>query len=235
MAKLLTFNEDAHRRVARATLRLEGVPINGRPGNLLTVHSGNAGFQIYNDTEETIPIGGACYISSYIVIDGQTYTQVVKPTGSNIDANRILINGTSEIEPEEIGTAYGYSAICFAAYDDEQSPLTGQKWGPKADSWELQYNAAGFMALGIGDGLLVCVRVTAASIEQQMRLAKTNATHNKGSSGNVTIWSGTKGSESATAETVSVYNRWGNLNSDVFVTIAYVDTGWEIINADACT
>lgn len=68
-------------------------------------------------------------------------------------------------------------------------------------------------------------------------LGKTDAALNKGSSGTISIWSGTtKGSETdTTVNTTSVYNRFGNIASGKFVLLCWVDNGWELVAGDCTT
>lgn len=64
-------------------------------------------------------------------------------------------------------------------------------------------------------------------------LGKTDATHNKGASGVVSIYSGdTKGSETDTGRNVTAWNRFANVGSGKWVIVACVDGGYELVAAE---
>lgn len=64
-------------------------------------------------------------------------------------------------------------------------------------------------------------------------LGKTDAAHNKGSAGTVSIYSGaTQGSETDTTNNVTVYNRFADVESGKWVLVIRVGNGWEMIAAE---
>lgn len=67
-------------------------------------------------------------------------------------------------------------------------------------------------------------------------LGKTTTAHAKGASEDIDLYSGgTKGSETSTGETIpDVYNRFNSLDSGTWVLIDFIDSGWEIYQADNC-
>lgn len=58
------------------------------------------------------------------------------------------------------------------------------------------------------------------------RLGKTDASHAKGASGTVSIWSGTPGSEGDTGVNVTAYNRFADLESGKWCWVAWNGIGW---------
>lgn len=60
-------------------------------------------------------------------------------------------------------------------------------------------------------------------------LVKTDAAHAKGATGTVSIYSGTKGSETDTGENIEgVYNRFADLATGKWALAFPVDSGWEL-------
>lgn len=87
------------------------------------------------------------------------------------------------------------------------------------------------------DDYLQVVRINgewrpSATAGKQLLKGKTDAAHNKGASGTVSIWSGTKGSETDTTENVTAWNTFANIGSGKWVVVAWVDGGWELIAAE---
>src|SRR3990167_1730387 len=58
---------------------------------------------------------------------------------------------------------------------------------------------------------------------------KTNASHAKGASGVIKIYSGVKGSETDTGERITAHNTFASLGSNKWCIIAWVDGGWDLI------
>jgi hypothetical protein len=83
---------------------------------------------------------------------------------------------------------------------------------------------------GTGTGKWAYVRVGTGTM---FALGKTNAAINKGASGQVNLYRGTKGSESATGDNLaSVWNRFANVASGKWVICAYFLGGWDLIAAE---
>lgn len=66
-----------------------------------------------------------------------------------------------------------------------------------------------------------------------LRLAKTDAAHNKSSSGTVSVYTGTAGSESDTGDNATAYNKFADLETGKWVVIARID-GDEYLVAGEC-
>lgn len=62
-----------------------------------------------------------------------------------------------------------------------------------------------------------------------LRIGKTDASHSKGASGTISLYSGTGGSASDTTENVTAYNRFADLDSGKWCLLAYIGGGWELV------
>ena len=68
--------------------------------------------------------------------------------------------------------------------------------------------------------------------EQRRWKGKTDAEHAKGASGVVSIYSGTKGSETDTNRNVTAYNTFGTIAISKWVFVEWIDGGWELYAAE---
>lgn len=64
---------------------------------------------------------------------------------------------------------------------------------------------------------------------QTLEIAKTYVSFAEGASGEVTLYRGDKGSETAVSGRVTAYNRFGAYESNVWVIVAWIGGGWEIV------
>lgn len=156
------------------------------------------------------------------VIDGGHIEPLGAPEGINRRTGRYLVKAASYIRRGQSGNVTIYhgttagsettTSRVVSAYARYTSIVAGE-W---AEAYEM-------------DGRLI--------VEQPRTevLGQSATAINKGASGTVNILSGaTPGSESATGETKSCYNRWGNIPSGKTVYIALEENGWAIIRADVC-
>ena len=73
-------------------------------------------------------------------------------------------------------------------------------------------------------------RATYFNTPTNRSLAKTTVAHNKGASATIDLYSGTtKGSETATGDSQSAYNRFGNLATGMWCIAIFIGDGWELI------
>ena len=64
------------------------------------------------------------------------------------------------------------------------------------------------------------------------QIGKTDAAHNKGADGTVSIWSGSGTTLSDTTDNVTAYNRYGNITSGKWVKLVRQSHSWEIVAAE---
>lgn len=189
-----------------------------------------------NDSEETIPPYGCMKITGGDLISGQHVLFAEKPDG---EFGVHMFNGPREIAYIDSETpTYGMAVVpcgpVWASYDTGDTPANADEWGPVDNSWEIGLDGNGFIIVGDErDGRVLIVQPTSGGAR---KLGKTSGAISKGASGTIDIYSGTKGSETATGETVAdVYNRFNTLASGSWVIIDRIDGAYEIIMADNCS
>jgi hypothetical protein len=70
-----------------------------------------------------------------------------------------------------------------------------------------------------------------AAAEGEVRLGKTDADHDVDTSGTVSVWSGTPGSETDTTDNITAYNRFADVVSGSWVWCQNNGDGWYITAA----
>ncbi len=65
-------------------------------------------------------------------------------------------------------------------------------------------------------------------------LGKTSGSHAVGAIQSVDLYAGPHGTETATGETLDALNRFVLLSGGVWVLLAFIGRGWEIVTADPC-
>ena len=78
--------------------------------------------------------------------------------------------------------------------------------------------------------------VQAGEARKPVIIGKTDAAHNKGATGTISVYKGSPGSYTLTDTTqnITAYNRFGNIASGKWVAVKRFVHGWEIISAE-CT
>lgn len=76
----------------------------------------------------------------------------------------------------------------------------------------------------------------AAETRKPMIIGKTDAAHNKGATGTISVYKGSPGSYvlTDTTKNITAYNRFGNIASGRWVAVQRFVHGWEIVSAE-CT
>lgn len=75
-------------------------------------------------------------------------------------------------------------------------------------------------------------RVAAAAGSAAVKLGKTDASHAKGASGTISIWSGDAGSETDTGDDETAWNKFANVTSGKWVLITEVNGQWYLTSAE---
>lgn len=190
---------------------------------------------VYNTTSEEIPAFAAMRISGsrFVATDtdqrGQVVLEVAKANTFGAHADTI-INGPRPIAAGGYGT-YTAGEIVAALYDTaDGTPAANEAWGPRNGVWKLKKNTGGYRIVGGVDSTngVVIVRRAADVLFD----GKTDAAHNKGADGTVSIWSGSSTTLSDTNENVTAYNRYGNVASGKWVKLVRQSHSWEIVAAE---
>lgn len=132
---------------------------------------------------------------------------------------------------------YGYGTFLTSAgyvlYDSANTPAVGQTWGPTNGAWSLSKNYWGFNVTDAVTGTGSEARVFAEQYIVNHVLGKTNASHAKGASGTINLYTGTLGSETqVTSVTVTAWNRYATVASGKWVECDWVNGGWSVTSAE---
>lgn len=173
-------------------------------------HNGGArvakpGVRFYNDSGGTIPAYGIMRITGS---DSNGFIKVSKPNTAFMAI--YLVNG-----PDEVGyQAYsrgsflmGDTASMFdrmALYNTSATPLAGESWGVKNDSWLLHKHGPGFVILGGADGTKVSVL---QYIPLEVLVKRTAGSLAADGSGEFEVHGGASGSESDFGQRVTARNK----------------------------
>lgn len=194
-----------------------------------------------NTSGHTIPAYGVVTLDSFILVEDNTYATVKRHTvyGSQYLA---FINGGVDVPNGEFGELQNPSAPVWALYNPSSgTPFTMELWGPIPNSFELNENVGGFIALGNPLVLDTVPLVPVIRNPLTLLLGKTDAAHNKGMNGTVSIWAGSKNSLAVDTgyNLINVWNPLANIAAGKFVWMAPTafiratgDTWWDIISAE---
>lgn len=111
-------------------------------------------FPVRNDHTTECPAFGILQITGVVLLDG---TVVLTGTRPNMVATppatlvSFVANGPLAIPAGKIGLCTDGSTIVVQYYGPDGTPLVGEDWGPKADSWLLHTSGAGYHIFGAVD------------------------------------------------------------------------------------
>lgn len=186
-----------------------------------------------NDAGEQIPAFGIVRITGLAILEpGRVVLTGDKPNtyGSQWQC---AVNGPSPVAAGTLGVCSRGSFVA-ALYDTADSPpVAGEQWGPRDATWKLRRNTGGFVVVGVtrpSSGLALVQPVAMLSF-----VGKTDAAHNKGATGAVSIYTGTLGSETDTGVNMTgVYNRFANVASGKWVRCEWNGalSDWELTAAE---
>lgn len=106
--------------------------------------------------------------------------------------------------------------------DNSVAELTSQVYGPYRILHQPGSTGAGKK----------CVILLGPNSEERILLGKTDASHAAGASGTISVYDGTKGSESDTTRNITAWNRFADIDSGKWVLCAWVWNGYELIAAE---
>lgn len=117
--------------------------------------------------------------------------------------------------------------IAFAAYTTgDGTPAIGDVWGPKDGESKLKKHYLGVQVIAVdAENELVMVSRNPTLV----LIGKTDSTVSAASTGAVSIWNGTLGSESDTNLNVTGYNRGDEIDSGKWVELRFRGGGWEMV------
>jgi len=145
----------------------------------------------------------------------------------------VVVNGPVWVPAGGLGegTCDALSAALYERADG--TPVTGERWGPRAGGWALRRHTGGFTVLGVTnaeEGLVLVRRAPMGSV-----VGKLDGPHNRGTTATVSIWAGPLGNETDTQhDLVGVYNRFGDVPAGKWVRCQWNEQlqEWELVAAE---
>lgn len=185
------------------------------------------GVPFRNDASATIPAYAVMRVTGSVTVTGTEYVTVAKP---NTDFKRkYLVNGSAEVLNGEYGVGTWLEEADWVLYDDANTPAVGESWGPKNDSWKLNKWRYGFTIIGNPSGGATDI-VRAWQEEANEFIGKTDSTHNKNSTGTVSIYDGNL--SDTTDNMSSVENKFANVSSGKWVQVRWNAGKWHLVAAE---
>lgn len=181
-----------------------------------------------NQSSEEIPAHAVMRTESVTSWDNRIILEATKPnTYGSYWSHRI--NGPTAVAAGRYGLCR-LGGIAAALYDAaDGTPNAGDLWGPRSGSWKLRKDTPGWRIVGNTISPITFV----IHQPQQTVVGKTDAAHNKATTGTVSVyWSSSGGSLTDTNQDLTAYNRYGNVGANKFVTLNWNGWGWEIIAAE---
>lgn len=181
-------------------------------------HSRNIWVPFRNDGEDSIPGGGVFRIDGIAAVNGQQYLKAKKPNTYGAQYGH-WVNGQTPVAAGAYGMATQVGQFA-ALYDTaDGTPAYGEHWGPRSATYKLKKNTGGFFVLGVIGSGMVLVRPAPFLTG----IGKADSAISQGNSGTVSVWAGTTlGSESDTGDSISVYSRFGDIESGAWVLYRWV-------------
>jgi hypothetical protein len=187
----------------------------------------STGVPFRNDSGESAPAYAVMRVTGSATVDGAEYVTISKP---NTDFKRkYLVNTGSAVADGEYGIGTWLSDADWVLYDDANTPAIGESWGPSSGSWELKKWRYGFTIVGNPSGGATDI-VRAWQEEANEFRGKTDSTHNKGSTGTISIYDGNKAD--TTDNMASVENDFANVASGKWVGVRWWGGKWCLVAAE---
>ena len=190
-------------------------------------HAGGRWLAFRNDSGETIPAFAAMRITGVVTIEGRSVIKVDKPNDDNL--TNLLFNSPVNVPSGGYGSGT-HEFPCYAKYQTASSAVLDEEWGTESGSWALKKDNAGYLIIGGETADRVIVR---RAVDGPFELlGKTDASHAKGASGTVSIYSGTPGSETDTTIDLTAFNKFANIDSGKWVWVSLYGGNFYITAAE---
>lgn len=182
-----------------------------------------------NDSAETVPAFGVMRVTDVELGDygGELYV-VGKPAKANWQ-DMLLVNGGRAVASGDFGEGrHAWEPGGVAV--ETGTPAAGEDWGIPDDGWKLV--AAGgshyYQKFAIG-GMPGNVAIAVLAPNHAYK-CKTDASHAKSATGTLSIWTGTKGSESdSTVNLTGIYNSFATLSSGKWCIADWTNGALELV------
>lgn len=160
---------------------------------------------VRNTHTEKAPSFAAMEVTGAIIENKQVIYQVTRPTADSLI--NVLFADQFGVAPDG-GQGLGTTEPCIALLDDGATPLEGERWGTKRDSWLLHKDFIGHTVMGgmqgTGDSLRAFVR---ESVSLQIVIIELTTPLNPGSSATAKIlWVSGGSVVNSTMDNILVYD-----------------------------
>lgn len=143
-----------------------------------------------------------------------------------------LVNLGQDGEPDGLGNYYGAGTWLHhgghVLYDTANVPAYGETWGPASGVWTITKNRWGFNIIGGNAGSGATSRTLAQQHIVNQLAGKPDASIASGSSGTVSVWAGTSGSEADTSLNVTAWCLGAAVIQGQWVKLNWIHGAWHI-------
>jgi hypothetical protein len=185
------------------------------------------GQDFYNDSGSsiTVPARGVARFVSETVDNSRRYLTVAKP---NATFQKLYVVADADDVPyQSFGQCYLPGSFVLVAYDSG-TPAAGEVWGVKDNQFTATRNGPGmFLVTGIEDASAKIMRAYFLPLGLLLGKNSTGSSIGANTSGTITLFAGTVGSEATTGLTVSARNRGSiALANNKMCTVSLVNGEW---------
>ena len=176
-----------------------------------------------NDASSEVPPFGILRVTGAVELDDDSLLLLADQPNTYGSQYLHAINGPIAVAAGGYGSCYRPSEIFFAraAYDTaDGTPAFGEAWGPRNATWKLKKNTGGFRILGDPDATTGTVLVAHAPMLHFKGVC--DASHAKGATGTISIYTGTGDGTDTTVNMTGVWNAFADVASG-----ATVDCRWD--------
>jgi hypothetical protein len=215
-------------------IRGSGLPRQARSAApMLSMLTHSRWLEYRNDSEQRIPAFGVVRITGLIVLEAGRVVLTADQPDTYGCQYQCAINGPLPINAGKLGTLTREPLVPALVDTGDGVPAFGQAWGPRAGTWKLRKNTGGFVIAGSTNASAGLALVEPAPLLSFV--GKTDGPHVKGTTGTISIYVGTLGSESdTTINMTGVYNRFADVDAGKWVRCAWNadSNGWELVAAE---
>jgi hypothetical protein len=166
--------------------------------------------EVYNDSGEEIPAFAIMRISGARKQNDQFVLEVKQPDTFGSQGQHV-VNGPQKIATGKYGQCLRADLVSVLYDSADGTPAFGEQWGPRSGSWKLRKNTGGFVLIG-NVNTTETIAVIQSSPMTTLR-GTTDAAHNKGAAGTISIFMGNDNGTDTTVNMADVWNAFGNVAS----------------------
>lgn len=195
-------------------------------------------FVFRNDAGELVPAFGVVRLTGVVVLEqARVVLTGAKPNAFGCQY-QCAINGPTPVAAGKFGVCTQQGAVPALFEVSDGTPAAGERWGPRDAGWKLRKNTGGFAVVGVtNSGASGPALVLVQPAPMLAFVGKTDASHAKSSTGTISIYAGTLGSESDTGVNMTgVFNRFADVDSGKWVRCEWNPSSpgsdWELTAAE---